>query len=136
MAPDKPAPAEQPLEVDDGPDSELDDEDIQGFEGRKNADYGAFTTEEGDDFMADKPWKAAALPPDQVQNVSSLTNKTLRLKFVHGYRGHDSFDNVHHTASGELVYPAAALAVVYDKQSHSQQFYTGHTVRIRPGRNI
>lgn len=127
QAPDVRTTNEEPIDADEGPDSELDEEDIHVFDGRKNADYGAYTAAEAEDFMSGKPWKAAALQPDKQLDACSLSDHTLRLKFVHGYRGHDSFDNVHHTASGELVYPAGALVVVYDKQSHSQQFYTEHT---------
>ncbi|TTD32934.1 Echinoderm microtubule-associated protein-like 6 [Bagarius yarrelli] len=43
----------------------------------------------------------------------------LRLQFVHG-------NNLFYTQAGEVVYHIAAVAVVYNRQQHSQRFYLGH----------
>ncbi|XP_046714063.1 echinoderm microtubule-associated protein-like 6 isoform X3 [Silurus meridionalis] len=50
----------------------------------------------------------------------------LRLQFVHGYRGCDCRNNLFYTQAGEVVYHVAAVAVVYNRQQHSQRFYLGH----------
>ncbi|XP_042565417.1 echinoderm microtubule-associated protein-like 6 isoform X9 [Clupea harengus] len=50
----------------------------------------------------------------------------LRLKFVHGYRGYDCRNNLFYTQTAEIVYHVAAVAVVYNRQQHSQRFYLGH----------
>ncbi|XP_076879607.1 echinoderm microtubule-associated protein-like 6 isoform X2 [Brachyhypopomus gauderio] len=50
----------------------------------------------------------------------------LRLQFVHGYRGCDCRNNLFYTQTGEVVYHVAAVAVVYNRQQHSQRFYLGH----------
>ena len=47
--------------------------------------------------------------------------------------------NVHWTAGGEIVFHAAALAVVYDPATHAQRFFTAHTddvlcAAVHPGR--
>nr|XP_021335612.1 echinoderm microtubule-associated protein-like 6 [Danio rerio] len=50
----------------------------------------------------------------------------LRLQFVHGYRGCDCRNNLFYTQAGEVVYHVAAVAVVYNRQQHTQRFYLGH----------
>ena len=53
-----------------------------------------------------------------------------RLVWVHGYRGHDCVQNVHLSAAGEAVYPAAALVVLVgttDSGKRTQRFFRGHT---------
>uniref|UniRef100_A0A8C1S5M0 EMAP like 6 n=1 Tax=Cyprinus carpio TaxID=7962 RepID=A0A8C1S5M0_CYPCA len=50
----------------------------------------------------------------------------LRLQFVHGYRGCDCRNNLFYTQTGEVVYHVAAVAVVYNRQQHTQRFYLGH----------
>ncbi|KAJ8392415.1 hypothetical protein AAFF_G00075400 [Aldrovandia affinis] len=68
---------------------------------------------------------------EQRQLVSSLKRQKapeerLRLQFVHGYRGWDCRNNLFYTQAGEVVYHVAAVAVVYNRQQHSQRFYLGH----------
>ncbi len=46
------------------------------------------------------------------------------LEFAHGYRAHDTRDNVFYTARGEVVYHTAALGVVYDRETNTQRFLT------------
>ncbi|XP_051957235.1 echinoderm microtubule-associated protein-like 6 isoform X1 [Xyrauchen texanus] len=50
----------------------------------------------------------------------------LHLQFVHGYRGCDCRNNLFYTQTGEVVYHVAAVAVVYNRQQHTQRFYLGH----------
>ena len=58
------------------------------------------------------------------------------LEFVHGYRAHDTRDNLFYTARGEVVYHTASLGIVYNRESNTQRFLadnptvdgvTGHT---------
>ncbi|KAM4599415.1 echinoderm microtubule-associated protein-like 6 isoform 3-T3 [Fundulus diaphanus] len=68
---------------------------------------------------------------EKKQQVGSLKRQRapdqgLRLQFVHGYRGYDCRNNLFYTQSGEVVYHVAAVAVVYNRQLHSQRFYLGH----------
>ena len=44
------------------------------------------------------------------------------LEFAHGYRAHGSGDNLFYSARGEVVYHAAALGVVYDRETNTQKF--------------
>ncbi|KAJ8246474.1 hypothetical protein GJAV_G00268220 [Gymnothorax javanicus] len=68
---------------------------------------------------------------EQKPMLSSLTRQKapeerLRLQFVHGYRGWDCRNNLFYTQAGEVVYHVAAVAVVYNRQQHTQRFYQGH----------
>ncbi|XP_075781606.1 echinoderm microtubule-associated protein-like 6 isoform X3 [Pelodiscus sinensis] len=51
---------------------------------------------------------------------------SLKLQFVHGYRGYDCRNNLFYTQTGEVVYHIAAVAIVYSRQQHTQRLYLGH----------
>ncbi|XP_063080185.1 echinoderm microtubule-associated protein-like 5 [Engraulis encrasicolus] len=65
--------------------------------------------------------RAVALKKRERAPLSSL-----RLHFIHGYRGHDCRSNLFYTQSGEIVYHVAAVGVVYNRTNQSQRFYLGH----------
>ncbi|XP_046338524.1 echinoderm microtubule-associated protein-like 6 isoform X1 [Haliotis rufescens] len=58
---------------------------------------------------------------------SSGPTDSLRLEFVHGYRGYDCRNNLFYTQNGEIVYHVASVGIVYNKEKHTQRFYTQHT---------
>ncbi|GAB1295883.1 Echinoderm microtubule-associated protein-like 6 [Apodemus speciosus] len=49
---------------------------------------------------------------------------SLKLQFIHG--GYDCRNNLFYTQAGEVVYHIAAVAVVYNRQQHTQRLYLGH----------
>ena len=51
----------------------------------------------------------------------------LRLEWVYGYRGHQCHSNLYYTASGEVVYFVAGVAVVYSVAKAQQRFFLGHS---------
>ncbi|XP_069772417.1 echinoderm microtubule-associated protein-like 5 isoform X2 [Narcine bancroftii] len=53
-------------------------------------------------------------------------DSSLRLHFVHGYRGFDCRNNLFYTQNGEIVYHVAAVGIVYNRQQNMQRFYLGH----------
>ena len=66
------------------------------------------------------------------QLALGMTDKTapesqLRLEWVYGYRGHQCRNNLHYTASGEVVYFVAGVGVVYNVAEGKQRFYLGHS---------
>ena len=80
--------------------------------------------------MAIKPWVGTvkAMKPDPLPRVEqSPPDCTLSLDFVHGYRSFDTRDNLRYNATGKIVYHAAALGIVYDPQTHTQQFMNEHS---------
>lgn len=67
-----------------------------------------------------------------VQRASRMVQHTepptshLELDFVHGYGGHNNNANLFVVESGELIYNAGALVVVYDSLARSQFFFREH----------
>jgi hypothetical protein len=43
------------------------------------------------------------------------------------YHGYDACNNVFYTASDDIVFHTAALGVCYNRKTHEQRFYKGHT---------
>ena len=66
-----------------------------------------------------EPLDGAQAPPD-----------SLTLEWAYGVRCHDCRAHVHWTASGEVVFPAAAVGVVFDAANRKQRFFTGHTADV------
>lgn len=54
-------------------------------------------------------------------------NLNLLLEFVHGYRAKDCRNNLKFLPDGRIIYHAAGLGIVYEKESHSQTFFDLHT---------
>lgn len=87
------------------------------------------------------PFKGMAFPPtdyigpddgretDDLQKLRPFNG--LRLKFVHGYTARNglmpvSRNNLFYNKDGRIVYHAAALGIVYDKETHEQWHFHGH----------
>ena len=83
-------------------------------------DGALFKSEEvgaGDEFMAVKPWKGVVdnSVPTKYKRSSTdgaTPDATLQLEHIHGYRCHDARNNLRYTATGEIVYHAAAVGIV------------------------
>ncbi|WAR18910.1 EMAL6-like protein [Mya arenaria] len=52
---------------------------------------------------------------------------SLKLEFVHGYRGYDCRNNLFYAQSGEIIYHVAAVGIVYNREKNTQRFYLEHT---------
>ena len=90
---------------------------------------------EGEQVMAVKPWigalKAPSNPP-QLQNSAPVIN--LELEYVYGYRIADTRQNLFYTSdSNKVVYMIAAIGVILDKHSNTQQFFGAGDVRSAKG---
>jgi len=86
----------------------------------------------GDQFMAVKPWLGAvknSVPSDYkpTKGESDPPHAQLNLEFVHGYRCHDSRNNLKYAATGEIVYHTAAVGIVYDPKNRTQRFFMEHS---------
>jgi microtubule-associated protein-like 6 len=78
----------------------------------------------GDQFMAVKPWigviknsvpsKYKPSPRD-----SEAPDATLQLEYIHGYRCHDARNNLRYTATGEIVFHAAAVGIVLNQKTNT-----------------
>ena len=74
---------------------------------------------EGDQFMAVKPWLGVvqnSVPTNYKPNPrdSEAPDANLQLEHIYGYRCHDVRNNLRYTASGNLVYHAAAVGIVHN----------------------
>jgi WD40 repeat protein len=92
-------------------------------------------------FMATKPWLGAIYPPkrfirdeanphkvfDENYNNWEAPPVTFKLDYVMGYKARDSRDNLHWVDYDTVVFPAAAVGIVFDIKSRDQFFYFGHT---------
>lgn len=86
----------------------------------------------GAQFMAERPWLGAIVEPSSPPaNNPSLPDKRLELEWIHGYRAFDSRSNLVYNTLGQIIYPTAAVCVVYDTNTHKQHHYMGHTDDIR-----
>lgn len=47
-------------------------------------------------------------------------------QWVHGYQAQSLRNSLRYTASGEIVYSSAALALVYSEADHAQRLFAGH----------
>ena len=75
-------------------------------------------------------------PSDQqldysLERVTPAPAQRLKLEWVYGYRGREGRANLHLLPTGEMVYPLAALVVLYNTEEHSQRHYLGHTEDVR-----
>ena len=82
--------------------------------------------------MAVKPWMGVirnSVPdgfrPNKRDGVAP--DATLELDYVHGYRCHDSRNNLRYTASGKLAYITAGVGVVMDSRTNTQKHFMDHS---------
>ncbi|KAL6747740.1 WD40-repeat-containing domain protein [Haematococcus lacustris] len=72
-------------------------------------------------------WPPSDWEPQLAQRSALLPDCRLALDWVHGYDGFQATaPNLFITGSGEVVYPAAAVAIVYSRDTHTQRFYLAH----------
>ena len=69
--------------------------------------------------------------PDDERETDEMASlqpgNALQLEFVHGYTTRKSCrSNLFYNKKGHLVYHAAALGIVYNKDEHKQYFFRGH----------
>ena len=50
----------------------------------------------------------------------------LELEYVYGYRCHDARNNLFYGADGSIVYHAAGVGIVMNKETNTQRFFKDH----------
>ena len=88
-------------------------------------EFGSGEVEEGDQFMAVKPWMGVvnnSVPDGYKPNSrdGDAPDATLDLEYVHGFRCHDVRNNLRYTADGKLAYCCAGVGVIMDSRSNTQ----------------
>jgi microtubule-associated protein-like 6 len=95
-------------------------------------------------FMATKPWLGAIYPPscyirnqkdphdvmDENFNNWSEPVVDLELDYVFGYKAKDSRYNLHWVDTNTVVFPAAAVGIVFDIKTQNEKFFFGHNDEI------
>jgi hypothetical protein len=65
--------------------------------------------------------------PALAERSNRLPQKRLQLSYVFGYEGKAATSpNMFFNAAAEVVYCVAAVAIVYDRDTHAQRFFLGH----------
>jgi microtubule-associated protein-like 6 len=85
--------------------------------------------EQGDEFMAVKPWKGAIKQPSNFSKPSGLDKRpkvSMTLEHCHGYRARDKRNNVFYVNDDDLCYYAAAVGIVHTVRSNTQTFFNEH----------
>jgi WD40 repeat protein len=146
-APPKSAPVEEDVEIAEDPVAETDDAPAGDGEYDPDEDANLFRTREeleeaqrdleleevGEEGgltrgLAVKPFLGVVkVTPSNPPAVNkSAPSHGLSLDFVHGYRCHDSRNNLVMNSQGHIVFPAAALVITMDPDTREQTFFTGH----------
>ncbi|KAL4483877.1 hypothetical protein ABPG72_006252 [Tetrahymena utriculariae] len=106
-----------------------DDENQQ--EEQSNEMFGQEDLDKGDEFMAVKPWLGAIKEPSYKYFKDKKQFEeppiTINPYYVFGIRTKDQRGNLRYTASGKIVYNAAALGIVLDIKNNTQTFFNKHT---------
>uniref|UniRef100_A0A383W527 PLAT domain-containing protein n=1 Tax=Tetradesmus obliquus TaxID=3088 RepID=A0A383W527_TETOB len=76
-----------------------------------------------------------------VANSARLPKAGLALEWVYGYNASNTAPNAFYTSPQKIVYYVAALGVVYDPATHTQQFFQGHDdditcLALHPSRSL
>ena len=102
---------------------------------------------DGDQAMAVKPFKGQvdASTPDIYKKpnalMGALPEGNLTLKYAHGFRSFDTRGNLKYIEHDHIVFTTAALCVVMDKTSNTQNFFNLHdedvvSLALHPGKDI
>ena len=87
--------------------------------------------EEGDQFMAVKPWLGAIKEPttEYYKGSGKAPHVDLNLEYAHGYRTKDCRNNLIYLSEDRIAYHTAALGVMMDisKNPREQSFFSMHT---------
>jgi microtubule-associated protein-like 6 len=84
--------------------------------------------ENGDEFMAIRPWIGAIVSPTNVPIPNAKEpDLKLQLEWIYGYQSEFSKENLRYNAKGEIIYHTAAVGIIYEKKYHLQKFHFGHS---------
>jgi WD40 repeat protein len=81
---------------------------------------------EGDEFGAVKPWLGAIKEPKPKPKINKKAPKeNYEIDWVYGYRSEEACMNAAFNSAGHLVYPTAALGVVFNYKDMTQLYFGG-----------
>jgi len=90
-----------------------------GIDFKPKGEFDEDEEEEGDQFMAVKPWEGVvknSVPTGYKPNKRDGTapDASIQLEYVYGYRCHDVRNNLRYTADDKIVYHSAGVGIVLD----------------------
>lgn len=101
------------------------------FDNNANTEGGKIRIPSGDVVKPVRPWLSSVIEPTEFKFSNSSTDVDLELQWIHGYRSHDTKNNVRYSASGCVVYHAATIGIIFNKSTRKQKFINGaHTTDI------
>lgn len=85
---------------------------------------------EGDESMSVKPWLGAIKCPAKWEKKEKKISKKVPkedfgMEWCYGYRTEETRMNLYWNNQGQLVYPAAAVGIIYDYEKMTQKFFGG-----------
>lgn len=87
--------------------------------------------DEGTEFLAVKPWISTIVPPTGAPRGNPRAPPVdVRLDWVHGMRAQDARGMARYNHLGQILYPAATLGVIFDKQKHNQDYFHEHNREV------
>ncbi|OMJ72735.1 hypothetical protein SteCoe_28741 [Stentor coeruleus] len=100
---------------------------------QKEENEGFFKVEkpnQGDQMLCIKPWLGALKAPEQPPIINDAPPKaSLVLEYAYGYRCFDARQNLYYTSDPNcIVYMTAAIGVVLNKSTNTQQIFGGGPV--------
>ncbi|EGR30612.1 hypothetical protein IMG5_127930 [Ichthyophthirius multifiliis] len=106
---------------------------IQFSENQKAYKYqkkNAKNVDQNYDLSQQKPWMEQIKEPSNYYKDALNQYKAppiqLQLEYVYGYRSYDCRNNIFYLQSGHILYHAACLAIVLDKENNTQQYFDLH----------
>jgi WD40 repeat protein/Ca2+-binding EF-hand superfamily protein len=85
-----------------------------------------WTQEDSKPALTDiRQWKSSLVEPTVAIHKEELTDCDFDLKWVHGYRCNNVCNNVFYSARSDIVYHAARVCIVYNRNAEQQRFLQG-----------
>jgi hypothetical protein len=110
-----------------------DNEETYGdFELEEEEEFELVDDNNGEGFMAVKPWIGAMVCPSEFEGQyfsGERPEESLKLDWVFGYTK-EGRSNTFALPSGEYVWPAGAVGVIYNPTRNTQRFLLGHVDQI------
>jgi hypothetical protein len=82
--------------------------------------------EDKDNEPQETPWKIAANKAQKMltvnENSGDMPSNLLELEYIHGYRCHDTRNNISYNAKGQLIYHAAQVGIQLDTNVNQMKF--------------
>ncbi|KAF0698173.1 Aste57867_11158 [Aphanomyces stellatus] len=126
--PASPKKVVMPVDIDDD-DDDMEEGSVTRAKGAtKKGTAVVFEPEVGDEFMAVKPWIGAIVAPSNPPKENPREPElNMRLEWVYGYQTELSRNNLRYNVDGQLVYHAAAVGIIFDRETNTQKHHLGHT---------